>query len=540
MKNTYTDKLNKPGHGRAALISVLLIFLVMLTMMQPAYAAAEKKTEPELAGVAEAVSSAGFDASYNAASAKGGRVWRVLPSGDSVKSTGGAPVSPAGDPEAAAPEIKAKGAALYSYSMGDIVFGKDENKKMEPYSTTKLLTCWLALKNLSPDETVKVSAKAAQAYENGTTIWLKEGEEISVRDLLYGAMLESGNDAAYALGEAVAGSEAAFADLMNKTVQDWGCKDTHFVNANGWKNKEHYSTARDMAVITAKCLESAELRDIAMTKTYTSSATNLSDAREMKNYFLHVTGNPEGLTGGKTGTWDDDDCAVVASFSEGGLTDVIVLLGDTEDGRPEDVRRLMSFSHDVTPGYIVPARGESVTTVRVRHGERTKTEVAADGYTYVYPAGNNLEEVRTEIKADKLEAPVKKGDEAGELLVYVDDELIEKHKLIATEDIETGWLPSYLYISNKATLNALKVIGVFIMLLVAVSLIGRTLHSKKKRKKRRAPAASGSNRDAHTTTRASSDLRNRKNTGTGKPSGTSRKDKKEARKRLREKYRGKH
>ncbi len=526
------------NNRRAAALSVLFALLVMLTAVQPVEAAEAPAAEaPGIADTGAAVSDAGFDASYNAAASKGGRVWRTLPSGDPVESTDGVYISPAGDAEAKAPEIAAKGAALYSYSAGDIVFGKNENTRMEPYSTTKLLTCWLALKNLSPDETVTVSAKASQAYENGTTIWLKEGEEITVRDLLYGAMLESGNDAAYALGEAVAGSEAAFADLMNKTVKDWGCNDTHFVNANGWKNKEHYTTARDMAVITAKCLESSELREIAMTKTYTSAATNLSGEREMKNYLLHVTGNPEGLTGGKTGTWDDDDCAVVASFSEGGLTDVIVLLGDTEDGRPQDVRKLMSFSHEVTPGYIVPAKGTPVATVRVKHGEKTKTEVVADGYTYVYPAANDLNEIRTEVKTSRLEAPVKAGDTAGELLVYVDDVLIEKHKLVAAESIDTGWLPSYFYISNKATLNALRVIGVFVVLLVLVNLIGRRLNAGRRKRKRRRTESFAQPRPS---SRSTAERRVVRDTDSRRTAGTSRKDKKEARKRLREKYRDKH
>ena len=500
----------------------LLIAILTLTGVKAQPVFAEDENAEKALSPAQAVTEAAYEAAAAAAKANGDYFWRIKPTGDAVKSKGGVQISPAGDADAEAPKLAAKGAALYSYDLGRIVYGKNENERLEPYSTTKLLTCWLALENLDKDEVVTVSAKATQVYENGTTIWLKEGEKIPVRDLVYGAMLESGNDAAYAIGEAIAGSEAAFADLMNQTVAEWGCKDTHFVNANGWKHKDHYSTAHDMAIITAKCLENAELREIATAKKYVAPATNLSGERTMRNYLLHVTGGPDGLTGGKTGTWDDDDCAVVCSFTQAGLDAVAVVLGDTEDGRPEDIRKLMAFSHEVTPGFIVPAYTGSVENVMVRHGEKTKTVLATDAVTYAYPASNDAGDIRTVAEHGIIEAPVKKGQEVGKFLVYADDELIGEHKLLATEDIDTGWLPSYIYISNEATLNAMKVIGAFILLLFAVSLIGR----KRRKARRKKKSASEAQRQ----------MREQNAAGVR----ADRKSRKETRKRLREKYREKH
>ena len=455
---------------RAAAASVLLILMVSLVTAYPA--AAEEKTAAEYAHGMKAT-------------------------GESVKCKGGTLVDPVGDLNADPPEVKAKCAVLYSLDLGAFVYSKNADKKIDPYSTTKILTCWLALRNLEKDQVVTVSERATQEYKAGTTIWLKPGEKIRVIDLVYGAMMESGNDAAYALGEAVAGSEAEFADLMNKTVAEWGCENTHFVNANGWQNKNHYSTVHDMAVITTKCLENKELMDISITKSYTAPATNLTGERKMKNWFLGAVDNDDIMTCGKTGSWSEDDCGFVASFTEDGLSEVMVVLGDTEKGRTEDAKILADYAHRVTPGYAVPAAGSNVKTVWVRHGAKTRVDLVADGATYAYPSDNRARAIRTEIETEKLEAPVKKGQEAGKVLVYMDSELIGEHKLVAAEDIETGWLPSYLYISNKATLNALKVIGLFILLLLLVSTIGR-----KGAKRRR--------------------------------------EKKEARKRLREKYRDKH
>ena len=164
-----------------------------------------------------------------------------------------------GDPDAKAPSISADAAVIYSLDLDRVVYGDNEDKVLDPYSITKVLTCYLALENLDPEKVVTVSADATQEYVNGTSILLKEGEKIRVIDLIYGAMMESGNDAAYALGEAVAGSEKKFAALMNETVESWGCTNTHFVNANGWKNKDHYTTARELAIIARNCFAREDL-----------------------------------------------------------------------------------------------------------------------------------------------------------------------------------------------------------------------------------------------------------------------------------------
>lgn len=281
---------NIKGMRRAAIVTVLLtLMLSLMTVMLPA---------------SEYVVNAEDD---NSAKEKALQSELLTETGEAVKSAGGTLIAPVGDPNAEPPKLSAKGAVLYSLDLDRVVYAKNGDKKLEPYSTTKLLTCLLALEKLDPDKVVTISEAGARVYEGGTTIWLKEGEKIKVIDLIYGAMLESGNDAAYALGEAVSGSEKAFADLMNEKVAEWGLKDTHFVNPNGWKDKDQYTTAHDMAIITVKCLENEQLRDITITKKYTIPETNLTEARELTNFFLSVTGKIDALTGGKTGTWSDED-----------------------------------------------------------------------------------------------------------------------------------------------------------------------------------------------------------------------------------------
>lgn len=391
-------------------------------------------------------------------------------------------ITPIGDENAEAPAIKAKAAAIYSLDLDKFVYCKNEDEQIDPYSITKILTCYLALENLDLDEVVTVSADAARGYENGTSIFLKEGEKMSVEDLIYGTLLESGNDAAYALGEAVSGSEADFADLMNKTVSEWGCENTHFVNANGWKNKNHYTTARDMAIITKNCFARTDLLKMSNTLKHTVAATNMTEERELKNFFRYTIPKIKGVKGGKTGTWDEDDCSITLQFKKAGLKAIVVLLGETKEKRPVDARKLVNFSVDVTPGFLVSDEGDPVVNAKVRHGEFTKTTLAVSGRTTAYPASNSERDIKVETEIEQLEAPITKGDIVGTYTVYVDDNKIAEHDLVAMDDIATGWLPSYLYISNQQTL----IIGGILAGLILIILLLRAFNHRRNAKRRAA------------------------------------------------------
>jgi len=353
-----------------------------------------------------------------------------------------------GDPNAKAPELKAEGAELYCVNMEEPVYQKNADEKIDPYSITKILTCYLALENLDMDKTVTVSEYAATPLEDGTTIWLKEGEEISVKDLLYGAMLESGNDAATALAEAVSGSEEKFADLMNEQAKDWGCENTHFVNANGWKNEEHYTTAHDFAIITAKCFENEKLREIAMTEEYTAEATNMTETRVFESHTLSGK-KIDYLVGGKTGGWTSKDTSLAVRFKKGNLEGVAVVLRTPK--RKNDVNELIAVSQDLTPGYMVTEKGKEICGAKVKGGKITETTLCASETIYAYPKGHKKSGIKVKLHRDKLKAPIKAGMEAGTYTVYEDGKELQTGKLLTTEDIEKGWFPSNFYIPDKMT-----------------------------------------------------------------------------------------
>ena len=369
-----------------------------------------------------------------------------------------------GDPNAKVPELKAEGAELYCVNMEEAIYQKNADEKIDPYSITKILTCYIALENLEPDEMVTVSEHAATPLEDGTTIWLKEGEKISVKDLLYGAMLESGNDAATALAEAVSGSEEKFADVMNEQAKEWGCENTHFVNANGWKNKNHYTTAHDFAIITARCFESEELCEIAMTEEYTSDATNMSEARTFESHTLSGK-KIENLVGGKTGGWTSKDMSLAVKFKKGNLEGVVVVLRTPK--RKNDVNKLIAVSQDLTPGYTVTEEGSEVCEARVKGGKTTKTKLCASETINAYPKDHKRKGIKVKFDRDKIEAPVKAGTVVGTYTVYENEDKLQTGKLMAMEDIEKGWFPSAFYISNRTT-ALLGAVIILWMLLLAV------------------------------------------------------------------------
>ena len=386
-------------------------------------------------------------------------------------------IRPCGELGSKAPGIRAQSAIMYSTDLDMAVYEKNADQRMEPYSITKILTCYLALENLDPEMMVTASANACRELEDGMELELEVGEKTRAIDLVYAAMMMSANDGAIALGEAVSGSESEFVELMNKTVKKWGCENTHFVNTNGWQHKDHYTTARDFAIIAKHCFENEQLREIALTKKYTMPATNMGGPLKMENALLKATDNLEGLTFGKTGSWSESQCTLAIGFKESGLSAIIVLLGDTAKGRQDDPRALIKVAHDLTPGFIVSDTDKNVCNTWVRHGVKSKVSLDTKGLRYAYPKNQKASGVKVKTEMDILEAPVKKGEKVGKFYIYANKKQVGEGYLYAGEDVETGWLPSYLYITNRTTVFAGTVI-------VLVLLLGFVLQMRNTRKKK--------------------------------------------------------
>lgn len=379
------------------------------------------------------------------------------------------------------PDITAAGAIVYCENTGEILYSKNMNKRLSPYSITKLMTVLLAVQNLPLDKEVTISSKAASQGE--ATMNLKEGEKLTVEALVYGAMLPSGNDAAYALGEAVSGSMEEFVKLMNKTASNIGCKNTNFVNANGMKATKHYTTAYDMMQITKVALSNEIISKISGTTKYVVEETNKSKQRVLKSHLKLLYDGNSGVYAGKTGYWDDYDCSIALGYKKDGLSLYVVLIGDTAKQRTKDVKTVIQYARDKVEGIPVIGKNKEGGKIRIKHGAKTslQTYTAEAGYAYLpKEASKDLIATKTVLESD-ISAPVKEGTVVGTYQIYAADELVNEIDLIIKEDVEVGWFPSYLGISNLGTIIICGVVVAIVLFFTWISV----MRARNKRRHRR-------------------------------------------------------
>ena len=203
----------------------------------------------------------------------------------------------------------ASGAGAFNVSEQTTVYAQSIHERLYPASTTKILTAYIACLNGNLDDYYTVSANAVKQANDSSVINLKEGDVISLRDLLYGLMLRSGNDAAITIAEGISGDVESFADLMNDTAQKLGATNSHFVTPNGLHDENHYTTVYDMYLILNAALENPDFYNIFTANNYTANYTSGGKAKTVdwattNQYQTGKVKKPAGFTilGGKTGT----------------------------------------------------------------------------------------------------------------------------------------------------------------------------------------------------------------------------------------------
>ncbi len=237
-------------------------------------------------------------------------------------------------------DLTAKAALVMDAATGTVLYEKNADRRTYPASTTKIMTCLVALENF-PDlqQLVTVGPEAGQISSDSSVLGIRQGEQYPMLDLLYGMMMRSGNDAAMTIAVAVSGSVEAFAGLMNQKAKELGCKDTHFVNPHGLHDESHYTTAYDMALIARAAMQNRTFREIVAAKSYTMSATSQREKWrvETSNPMFVATSRfyyPD-LVGIKTGyTSRAGRCFVGAADKDGvELISVVLKSKNTQDGQ---------------------------------------------------------------------------------------------------------------------------------------------------------------------------------------------------------------
>ena len=255
-------------------------------------------------------------------------------------------------PEALTPDqIYAQSFILINQDDGRVLMEKNADVRMNPASVTKIMTLILAVEqggNLS--EIIRIPAEAADIPKDSSVVPVEVGEEMTILDLLYGMMLRSGNDAANAVAIIVGGSIDNFVRMMNAKAQALGCTGTHFVNAHGYTADDHYTTARDLAIITRAALQNPTIRRIVSTGQYTMAPTNLREEYVIQNSNLLVVYGSEfrysGAYGVKTGTTSAAGQCLVSSAEKNDIRLIAVALKSTtafQNAKWQDAKRLLDF-----------------------------------------------------------------------------------------------------------------------------------------------------------------------------------------------------
>ena len=389
------------------------------------------------------------------------------------------------------PNIVADSAIIYCADTDEVIWEKNPHNKMEPASITKLLTCLIAVEKLDLDKEVTIT-EDIEIIEP-TEMGVYAGEVVSIRELIYGALLPSGNDAAVALAVAVSGSEAEFSKLMNERAKEIGCKNSNFVTASGLEDANHYSCASDLVLITQEALSNDYIREVCGTAKHTVPATNMSAPRKLENSNVFLYGKTfdiggveikvdkyKGVIGGKTGSLALDYATLSTVLEYDGMEVYCVILGSTLYDRFSDMKEVMDFAKKCISKYVVFEKGNEFDKVKLKGGAINKVMAVAAQEGFVnLPEGASETLVSTKcVYTDDLYAPITKGQKIGVAELYIADDLVSKVDLVAKEDIEEGWFLSPLGISNFQTI----LIGVILAVLLGCALTILIIRVNNKRK----------------------------------------------------------
>ena len=349
------------------------------------------------------------------------------------------------------PEINSKIAVAYDRASGRVIWGKNENKRRAMASTTKIMTAIIVLENGNLDDTVTVSSKAA--WTGGSSLNLKTGDTVKLEDLLYGLLLKSGNDTAVAIAEHIGGSVEGFAELMNDKAKQLGLTDTHFVTPHGLDDPEHYTTAKELAIITDYAMGNGKFAKIVGTKTAVVKING--NSREILN-TNELLGVAKGVNGVKTGFTNNAGRCLVTSINRNGWEIIVVVLrADTKKYRASDSIKIIEYIYknyqQVNIETIVRDRFKDwckMNTGRIvinKANTRNITLQISELQRKIIPVKNTqIDSIDIDVNSlFYFDAPVVAKSKFGVVKVLVNDEVVEVLDIFNTNDINRKNVGNY-------------------------------------------------------------------------------------------------
>lgn len=335
------------------------------------------------------------------------------------------------------PTINAKAYILMDAKTGKIISEKNSDTRLPPASLTKVMTLYVVSKALANnqihlDDLVRVSNNAWKI--GGSRMFVKEGQMVPIEDLLKGIIVDSGNDACVAIAEHLGGSEEGFTEIMNSQAQSLGMANSHFTDSTGLPNEELYTTAQDLATLSRAIVnEFPQYYHWYKEKWFTFNGIRQPN----RNRLLWRDSQVDGI---KTGHTNDAGFCLISSAKRGDMRLIAVVLNSpSESTRADDSERLLNYGFRFYETRNLYKANQAITKVRLYKSENKFINVGllADDFVTVPTGQYNRLTVSSKVP-EYLEAPIKKGQEIGELIVKFDDKIIAKKKLLALSDENTG------------------------------------------------------------------------------------------------------
>lgn len=407
--------------------------------------------------------------------------------------------------------LSSSSAVLIDAKSGTVLFEKNPDAKMYPASTTKVMTLLLGIEYAHWDDQVTIPQEAANIPIDSSLVPVDVGEKIIYRDLLYGFMLRSGNEAANAIAVIVAGSVDAFVDMMNDRAKQLGLENTHYANAHGYYNENHYTSVRDMAVLTQEAMKNSLFREIVSTYEYTLPLTNMHDARKITSTDQMI--NPDSQfynsfsIGIKTGyTSQAGHCFIGASLKDGKEL-ISVVFNTTQNGRWTDTQRLFDYGYTRYEKYTF-SELYALASISVQVSNYHQDD-ANDGFVNLVPipsGGANdysviclpdefdemLDDFKKRLNVSytrELAAPISQGDILGTLSITQDDGETLTTTVIAGRDVAEAppkfSLIDYVPQLEEINVNFVKFILILFVLLVIIFFFLYLRASLRRRRRRK-------------------------------------------------------
>ncbi|AZR81729.1 D-alanyl-D-alanine carboxypeptidase family protein [Thiomicrospira sp. S5] len=335
------------------------------------------------------------------------------------------------------PKTAAEAYILIDYNSGKIIASQNADMRVEPASLTKIMTGYVVINelsngNISLDDMVTISPKAWKMP--GSKMFIEVGKKVSVHDLIKGMVIQSGNDASVALAEHIAGSEEVFAELMNKYAESLGMAHTHYMNATGLPNPDHYTTAEDLSILARALINKfpEEYEWYAQKKFTFNGITQYN-----RNKLLWQDPSVDGL---KTGHTESAGYCLVTSAKRDDMRLISVVLGtDSAKQRIQESQKLLNYGFRFFETHKLYQAGQRLNDARIWEGQQDTVGLGLENDLYVTIPRGQYKNLKIESTIDpKITAPVNADQPLGELTVSLNDETISQKQLVSLSPVEEG------------------------------------------------------------------------------------------------------